>query len=64
MTSKRLKICARCGVKPVLEKWTSAGAWFAVRCNNPDRGDGCDYKFYASKSRSPEEAIQKWNELN
>lgn len=29
-------------VNPVLEKWNSGGSKYAVRCNNPDRGDDCD----------------------
>lgn len=39
---KRLKPCRICGVKPVLEHWTSGGPMYAVRCDNPDRQDVCD----------------------
>lgn len=60
----RLKMCKRCGVKPVLERWSSGGLRYAVRCNNPDRGDECDWKFYQSISKNPEDAIRKWNEVN
>lgn len=60
----KLKVCKRCGVKPVLEMWRSGGFKCAVRCNNPDRGDNCDYKFYHSLSYRREDAIKKWNEVN
>lgn len=60
----KLKVCKRCGVKPVLERWSSGGLKYAVRCNNPDRGGGCDWKFYHSRSNNPEDAIKKWNEVN
>lgn len=60
--NKRLKPCKTCGIKPVLEHWTSGGSMFAVRCNNPDRPDSCDGGFYYSMCRNPEEAIDKWNE--
>lgn len=60
----RLKVCKQCGVKPVLERWSSGGLKYAVRCNNPDRGDECDWKFYHSMSKNPEDAIRKWNEVN
>ena len=60
----RPKVCNRCGVKPILEKWSSGGPKYAVRCNNPDRGDDCDWKFYHSLSSNREEAIKKWNEVN
>lgn len=60
----QLKVCKRCGVKPVLEIWNSGGFKCAVRCNNPDRGDACDWKFYYSLSRKREDAIRKWNEVN
>lgn len=49
---------------PILETWYSGGFKCAVRCNNPDRGDGCDWKFYRTISRSVEDAIQKWNDIN
>ena len=58
---KRLKPCRICGVKPVLEHWTSGGPMYAVRCDNPDRQDVCDNAFYHSKCRDPEEAIELWN---
>ena len=61
---KKLKLCKKCGVVPILEMWNSGGLWCAIRCNNPDRSDECDDKFYASMSHSPEETIKKWNELN
>lgn len=60
----KLKLCKKCGVKPVLERWSSGGMTYAVRCNNPDRGDGCDWKFDYSKTRNPEETIRRWNEVN
>ena len=60
----RAKVCKRCGVNPVLETWCSGGFKCAVRCNNPDRGDECDWKFYHSLSNSKEDAIRKWNEVN
>lgn len=59
---KRLKPCKTCGVKPVLEYWTSGGPVFAVRCDNPNRPDSCSEGFYQSKCRDPMEAIEKWNE--
>lgn len=60
--SKKLKPCKTCGVKPVLEHWSSGGPMYAVRCDNPDRPDSCSDAFDYSKSRNPEEAIKKWNE--
>lgn len=45
MEIMRPKTCERCGVNPVLEKWNSGGSKYAVRCNNPDRGDDCDLNF-------------------
>lgn len=60
----KLKPCKTCGVKPVLEHWSSGGKWWAVRCNNPDRGDGCDWKFNHTKTRHPEETKRLWNEVN
>lgn len=60
----RLKPCKTCGTKPVLEHWASGGMNYAVRCDNPDRGDGCDCKFYYSKSKNQEESIRLWNEVN
>ena len=61
---EKLKICKRCGVEPVLETWSSGGLKCAVRGNNPDRGDDCDWKFYHSLSSNSKEAIRKWNEVN
>lgn len=60
----KIKACKQCGVKPVLETWNSGGLKCAVRCNNPDRGDDCDWKFYHSLSDNIEDAIRKWNEVN
>ena len=60
----KLKICNRCRVKPALEIWKSGGLKCAVRCNNPDRGDECDWKFYYSLSNNKEDAIRKWNDVN
>lgn len=60
----KIKVCKCCGVKPVFEMWSSGGFKCAVRCNNPDRGDECDQKFYHSLSDNREEAIRKWNEVN
>lgn len=60
--NRQLKPCKNCGVRPVLEHWTSGGYMFAVRCDNPDRPDDCNHGFYQSMSRNPEEAIKKWNE--
>ena len=57
-------MCKCCGVKPVLETWSSGGFKCAVRCNNPDRGDECDKKFYHSLSNNREDAIQKWDDIN
>ena len=59
---RQLKPCKTCGVKPVMESWSSGGARFAVRCNNPDRPESCSDAFYYSMSRFPEEAVRKWNE--
>lgn len=59
-----LKLCKRCGVKPVLEKWHSGGPLYAVRCNNPDREAKCDWKFYHSMSRNMKKTIRIWNEDN
>lgn len=59
---KRLKPCKTCGVKPVLEHWSSGGPMFAVRCDNPDRPNSCDLAFHYSKCRNPQEAIKRWNE--
>lgn len=61
---RNLKVCKRCGVIPILETWYSGGFKCAVRCKKPDRGDGCDWKFYRTISRSVEDAIQKWNDIN
>lgn len=58
---KRIKPCPICGGKAVLETWASGGRIFAVRCDNPDRPNKCDDGFYLSRSKSPEEAIEKWN---
>lgn len=62
MNIKRLKPCATCGTKPVLERWASGGPMYAVRCDNPDRPESCDKAFHYSKCRNPDEAIRKWNE--
>lgn len=59
----KIKPCKHCGVRPVVER-LSGDRSFAVRCNNPDRGDICDQKFYNTISNSSEEAIKKWNEVN
>lgn len=64
MKKEKIKVCKRCGVKPVLETWHSGGLVCAVRCDNPDRGDGCDWKFDYSKSNNLADAIRKWNEVN
>ena len=64
MEKIKIKVCAFCSVKPVIEMWSSAGSRFAVRCNNPERGNECDHKFYASISNSYDEAVKIWNELN
>lgn len=64
MAGYKLKPCKRCGIAPVLERWASDGKWYAVRCNNPDRVDECDYKFYKSMSNNPAESARIWNELN
>lgn len=42
---RRLKPCATCKTKPVLEHWASGGPMYAVRCDNPDRPDSCDDGF-------------------
>lgn len=63
----KIKECKHCKVKPVLERWSSGsitGFTYAVRCDNPDRGDRCDWKFYRSMSNNMEDAIRKWNEDN
>lgn len=60
----KAKACKRCGVNPVMEMWNSDGLKCAIRCNNPDRGNECDWKFYHSLSNNKEDAIRKWNEVN
>lgn len=59
-----IKVCKHCGIKPVLEMWSSGGFKCAVRCNNPDRGNECNQKFYQSISNNREDAIRKWNDVN
>lgn len=61
---KRMKPCKRCGVNPVLETWNSGGLKCAVHCNNPNRENECDWKFYYTMSNNQEEAIKKWNDIN
>jgi len=60
----KMKVCKRCGIKPVLEVWGGGGLKCAVRCNNPDRADGCDWKFYHSLSNNKDDAVRRWNEVN
>ncbi len=54
--------CKNCGVKPVMEIWSSGGMMYAIRCNNTYRPDDCDNGFNYSKCRNPDEAIRRWNE--
>ena len=61
MSKIKLKPCSVCGVMPVIESWASDRMIFAIRCNNPDRPDSCDIPFYYSRSKSPYDAIIKWN---
>lgn len=60
--NRQLKPCKTCGVKPVLEHWSSGGPKFAVRCDYPYRPDSCNKAFYYSLSSNPEDAVNKWNE--
>ena len=32
----KLKQCKYCGANPVIEKWSSGGMMYMVKCNNPD----------------------------
>lgn len=59
---RRLLPCHQCGVKPVLEMWSSGGFKCAVRCDNPDRPDSCTNAFFYSMSRNTDETIRRWNE--
>lgn len=34
--NKELKPCQLCGRKPVVERWSSVGTTYMVKCNNPD----------------------------
>lgn len=58
-----VKPCAVCGSEPVMEAWSSGGMRYALRCDNPDRGNACDKGFYESMSGNPIEAVNKWNRM-
>ena len=34
--SEELKPCPFCGKKPYIERWSSGGMIYMVKCNNPD----------------------------
>lgn len=31
-----LKPCKLCGKRPIIERWSSGGMMYTVKCNNPD----------------------------
>ena len=59
-----LVVCKNCGIKPVMEKWSSNGPMYAARCNDPDRLDNCCEGFYKSMSRYPIVTAKRWNAWN
>ena len=36
MNNEALKPCQICGRKPIIERWSSGGKMYMVKCNNPD----------------------------
>ena len=36
MQEVELKPCPFCGKKPYIERWSSGGMMYMVKCNNPD----------------------------
>lgn len=36
MDNIKLKPCPLCGKNPIIERWSSGGCMYMVKCNNPD----------------------------
>lgn len=56
--SKELRPCLLCGRNPIIEHWSSGGAMYMVKCNNPD----CPVPAESyPKGHNLEEVIKAWN---
>ncbi len=59
--SEELKKCRICGKKPIIERWSSGGMMYMVKCNHPDcpiPEDG-----YPTGKNLPD-VIAEWNRRN
>ncbi len=52
-----LKPCRHCGRKAIIEHWSSGGAMYMVKCNNPD----CWYPESYPRGNSLPKIIAEWN---
>lgn len=58
MVNTKLNPCPLCGMKPVVEVWSSGGLMFMVKCNNPM----CSVPINGYPTgRNLEEVKCKWN---
>lgn len=56
--NKEIKLCSFCGRKPIIERWSSGGAMYMAKCNNPD----CPVPAGSyPKGHKLSEVIAEWN---
>ena len=53
--------CKLCGKKPIVERWSSGGLMYMIKCNNPDCSVPVDGY---PKGRKLEEVIKEWDIRN
>ena len=53
--------CKLCGKKPIVERWSSGGLMYMVKCNNPD----CSVPVNGYPAgRNLDEVIKEWDRRN
>ena len=55
------KPCGVCGGLSVITRLEGNNPQFAVRCNIPNDPENCYKAYYYSISKTPDDAIRKWN---
>lgn len=53
--------CKLCGKNPIVERWSSGGLMYMIKCNNPDCPAPIDGY---PKGRNLEEVMKEWNRIN
>ena len=53
--------CKLCGKKPIVERWSSGGLMYMIKCNNPD----CPVPVVGYPTgRKLEEVMKEWDRIN